>query len=207
MPRPRSLTLDDIARAALTVIDRDGLDALAMRAVAAELGMGTMSLYRYVADRSQLEALVVDLVLGEVDITPPRRAAWTKQVTVLLERVRAAVGGHPAVVPLTMIHRHTSANSLRWTESILGVLAAAGFTGQHRVVALRSLLSYLIGSIQLDYLGPLSGTGTAVMADQPDFPLLAETASHGRRLSSADEFGRGLAALLRGLEPGRKQAE
>jgi hypothetical protein len=37
--------------AALTVIDRDGLDALSMRAVAAELDVGTMSLYRYIIDR------------------------------------------------------------------------------------------------------------------------------------------------------------
>jgi hypothetical protein len=36
---------------ALTVIDRDGLDALSMRAVAAELDIGTMSLYRYIIDR------------------------------------------------------------------------------------------------------------------------------------------------------------
>ncbi|MET0134337.1 MAG: TetR/AcrR family transcriptional regulator C-terminal domain-containing protein [Kibdelosporangium sp.] len=205
MPRPRSLTHDDIARAALAVIDRAGLEALAMRAVASELGMGTMSLYRYVIDRAQLEALVVDLVLGEVNIVPPRRAAWTKQATVLVERVRDAVGRHPAVIPLTVTHRHSSVNSLRWTESMLEVLTAAGFTGKNRVVALRSLLGYLIGAIQLDHHGPLSGAATVVLAEQPDFPLLAETATHARRLGSGEEFGRGLAALLQGLEEGRNR--
>lgn len=199
MPRPRSLTNEDIAKAALAVIDRDGLAALAMRAVAAELGTGTMSLYRYVSDRAQLEALVVDLVLAEVDMTPPRRMSWQKQLAVLAERVRAAVGAHPEVVSLTMIHRQSSVNSLRWGEAMLGVLTAAGFAGQQRVIALRSVLSYVIGSIQLDYLGPLKGAGTQVIATQEEFPLLAETAQRARKVSADEEFRRGLDALLRGL--------
>src|SRR5476651_2571201 len=51
MPRHRSLTDTDVAVAALAVIDRGGLDAFTMRAVAAELGMATMSIYRYVSNR------------------------------------------------------------------------------------------------------------------------------------------------------------
>jgi AcrR family transcriptional regulator len=199
MPRPRSLTNDDIARAALAVIDRDGLAALAMRAVAVELGMGTMSLYRYISDRAQLEALVVDLVLAEVDFVPPKRASWQKRLAVLAERVRAAIGAHPEVVSLTMVHRQSSVNSLRWGEAMLGVLTAAGFAGQDRAIALRSLLSYVIGAIQLDYLGPLKGAGTQTIATQEDFPLLAETAQGARKIQPDEEFRRGLGVLLKGL--------
>src|SRR5262249_61745631 len=50
MPRRRSLTTAAIAAAALVVIDRDGTAGLFMRVVAAELHVGTMSLYRYVSD-------------------------------------------------------------------------------------------------------------------------------------------------------------
>jgi AcrR family transcriptional regulator len=64
VPRPRSLTPDQLAVAALAVIDRDGLAGLTMRAVATQLGVSTMGLYRYVRDRRELEALVVELVLG-----------------------------------------------------------------------------------------------------------------------------------------------
>lgn len=203
MPRPKSLTREAVAAAALVVIDRDGLAALSMRAVAAELGMATMSLYRYVADRAELEELVVDLVLAGIDLAPPRRAGWAGQVAALVERARAAIAAHPQVVPLTMAHRHTSANLLRWTEAVLGVLAAAGFTGPRRVVALRCLVAHLVGSLQLEHLGPLSGPGTAAMARLPaeEFPLLAETARHATRVPADEEFRRGLAAVLRGLQP------
>lgn len=202
MPRPRSLTPEAIAAAALAVIDRGGLPALSMRTVAAELGMKPMSLYRYVSDRAELERLIVDLLLGTVDVEPPR-APWAQQVAELAARVREAVGAHPEAVPLTMTRRHASPNLMRWAESVLGVLTDAGFSGRQRVVALRSLLAYLVGSIQLEHLGPLSGPGTAVLAALPqdEHPLLRETAGSAGGIPADEEFRLGLEVWLRGLIP------
>jgi AcrR family transcriptional regulator len=201
MARPRSLTRAGIARAALAGIDRDGLAALSMRAVAAELGMGTMSLYRYVEDREQLERLVVDLVLSDLDLALPVRAPWSERVTLLVERLRTAVGAHPSVVPLLVGYRHVSPSSFRWAEAVLGVLTDAGFAGERRVIAFRGLLSYVIGSLQYQQLGSLSGPGTAALAELPDaeYPLLAETARHARHITPDEEFDRGLAIVLRGI--------
>jgi AcrR family transcriptional regulator len=201
MPRPRSLSADQLASAALAVIDRAGLAALTMRAVASELGMSTMGLYRYVHDREELEGLVVELVLGGVDSTPPPGAAWRERVEIMVGRMRAAVGAHPAVLPLTLTHRHSSPGILRWSETVLGILTEAGIDGRRRVVALRGLLAYVIGAIQLEHLGPLSGLGTAALAELPDarFPHLAETARHARRVGPDEEFAEGLDVLLRGL--------
>ncbi|GHJ12712.1 MULTISPECIES: TetR/AcrR family transcriptional regulator [unclassified Micromonospora] len=62
---------EQLADAALAVLDRDGLAGLTMRAVGAQLGTSTMGLYRYVADRDELESLVVERVLDRVDTRPP----------------------------------------------------------------------------------------------------------------------------------------
>lgn len=201
MPRPRSLTPAQLAAAALAVVDRDGLAGLTMRAVGKELGTSTMALYRYVADREELEGLVVELVLDGVDSTPPAELSWPERLRVLVERVRAAIGAHPAVVPLFPAHRHRSPGVLRWSEAVLGVLTEAGFDGTRRVIALRGLLSYVIGAIQLEHLGPLSGSGTLTMAQLPrtEFPLMAETAQAARQVGPDEEFGGGLDVLLRGL--------
>jgi AcrR family transcriptional regulator len=202
MPRPRSLSQTDLAAAALAVIDRDGLAGMSMRSVAHQLRMGTMSLYRYVTDRGQLEGLVVELVLAGVDTTVPSDGSWQQRITVLVERVRDAVGAHPEMVPLTVRHRHASAALARWSEAVLAVLTEAGCAGPRRVIALRSLISYVIGAIQLEHLGPLSGAGTVVLADLPDdrFPLLAETARGAGGITPADEFRGGLDVLLAGLD-------
>ncbi|MDQ0377340.1 TetR/AcrR family transcriptional regulator [Amycolatopsis thermophila] len=200
MPRPRSLTTDQIAAAALAVLDRDGLDALSMRTVAKELGVGTMSLYRYVSDRDQLEGLVVDLVLRAIDLSVPIGSAG-ERLTALADRVRTAVSHHPAVVPLLLIHRHRAPSSTRWGEAMLTVLTEAGITGEQRVIAFRAILGYVFGALQVEHFGALSGPGTAALAELPreEFPVLSETAAQARSIPPEVEFRRGFDLLLRGL--------
>ncbi|MFF9351902.1 TetR/AcrR family transcriptional regulator [Streptomyces sp. NPDC014734] len=203
MPRPRSLTPDRLASAALAVIDREGIAALSMRAVAHELGVSTMALYRYVRDRDELEGLVVELVLGAVDTEPPTSdAPWTERITTMVVRLRDAVAAHPAVLTLTIAHRHRSPGVLRWSETVLGILAEAGYGGERRVIALRCLVSYVNGAIQLEHLGPLSGDGTIALTELPPsgFPYMTETAECARSVGADREFLGGLAVVLRGLE-------
>ncbi len=179
------------------VLDRDGLDALTMRAVATELGMATMSLYRYVTDKDELETLVVDHVLSGVDPAVPP-GDWRERITELVSRMRAEVLAHPAAVPLLVRHRHAVPSSLALIEAALAILTEAGFTGEPRVIAQRTIVAYLFGMLQNEHYGPLSGGGTAVMAAQERFPLLAETAAQARQVDA--EFHKGLEVVLRGLE-------
>jgi AcrR family transcriptional regulator len=202
MPRPRSLTPADIAAAALQVIDRDGLAALSMRTVATELGTGTMSLYRYVRDREALERLVVDQVLATVETDLAPRTPWNQQIAHLAERMRNAVGAHPSIVPLLMLHRHASHEVKRYAEAFLKALTEGGFAGEQRVIALRTLVSYLNGALQAQHLGPLDGPGTDAMAQLPGnaYPLLSATARAAQRLGPDKEFRSGIAIVLHGLE-------
>lgn len=205
MPRPRSLTPVLLAQAALAVIERDGPSGLSMRAVADELGMGAMSLYRYVQGREQLEALVVDLVLdparGGPDLDVSRARSWIDKATELAVRAYAVATAHPAVAPLLLARRHASIHSLRWGEALLGVLAEAGFAGERRAIAFRAIVAYVFGAVQLQQLGPLGGKGTAAIAalSREDFPLLAETARSARKIAADAEFLSGFKLLLRGI--------
>jgi AcrR family transcriptional regulator len=73
-PKP-GLTLERIVEAAVAVADAEGLTALSMRRVAAHLGVGTMSLYRYVPGKAELLDLMLDYVAWPVDDEPPREGA------------------------------------------------------------------------------------------------------------------------------------
>ncbi|WP_330250475.1 TetR/AcrR family transcriptional regulator C-terminal domain-containing protein [Nocardia sp. NBC_00565] len=203
MPRPRSLTGPAIAAAALAVLDRDGLSGLTMRAVAKELRIATMGLYRYVADRHELEVLVVDHLLATVDLSPPTDPDWRDRAASLLERMRAAVSAHPATVPLVVRHRQTAPTSLRWIEAMLTVLTDAGFTGVGRVLAQRTLMAFLLGHLQNEHYGPLSGPGTTAMTQlaPADYPRLTETATEAQKIDPATEFRLGIEIVLRGLAP------
>jgi AcrR family transcriptional regulator len=198
VPRPRSLTTERLATATLAVIDRDGLDALTMRSVAKELGMATMSLYRYVTDKDELEVLVVDHVLSGVDLAVPP-GDWRDRITEMLSRIREAVVTHPATVPLLLRHRHAVPASLTQIEAMLAILADAGFAGERRVIAQRTIVAYFFGMLQNEHYGALTGAGTAAMAAQERFPLLAETAAVAGKIAGDAEFHTGLEIVLRGL--------
>ncbi|MGX1562806.1 TetR/AcrR family transcriptional regulator C-terminal domain-containing protein [Streptomyces sp. NPDC055506] len=130
--------------------------------------MSTMGLYRYVHVREELERLVVELVLNAVNAeAPDPDASWWERIEVVARRLRDTVGAHPAVVPLTITHRHHSLGVLRWSETVTAILTEAGIEGDRRVVALRGLLGYIIGAIQLEHLGPLSGPGTTAITELP----------------------------------------
>jgi AcrR family transcriptional regulator len=64
--RRPSLALEEIVAAGVRVADRKGIDALSMRQVAAELEVGTMSLYTYIATKAELVELMVDHVSSEL---------------------------------------------------------------------------------------------------------------------------------------------
>lgn len=202
MPRPRSLTTDAIAAAALAVLDRDGRDSLSMRNVARELDMSPMALYRYVTDRDELEQLIVEAVLAPVRVDVPDSAHWAERVVVLVGRVRDAAGAHPEAVPYVLAWRHSSHRTVRWIETMLGTLTDAGFTGTELVIAQRTIVHYLIGAIQAAHRGSLTGAGTDAMTQLPrdEFPHLSHTARMARDIGPDDEFRRGLNIVLEGLK-------
>jgi AcrR family transcriptional regulator len=70
--RKQRLAVDDVVDAAVKVADRDGLDALTMRLLATELGIGAMSVYTYVPGRKELLALMADQVFRRRTLPPMR---------------------------------------------------------------------------------------------------------------------------------------
>ena len=83
-----------IAAAAVAVADERGLDAATMRAVAASLGAGPASLYRYVAGRDELVSLMADAVNGELRVPGPT-GDWRADVRALAAEIRRMYTRHP----------------------------------------------------------------------------------------------------------------
>jgi AcrR family transcriptional regulator len=100
--RKPKLSRDDLAQAAVTILDDEGLDALSMRRLATELDVGTMTLYHYVETKDEVLALALDTVMGETLVPPdqPFPTEWRDAMVMTAMRSRDCLQRHPWMLDL-----------------------------------------------------------------------------------------------------------
>jgi AcrR family transcriptional regulator len=141
----RPLTRDRILRAALRLIDRDGLDALSMRKLGATLGVEGMALYRHVGNKERLLAGVAELLLEDLDIPPAGSASWVDAWHAIARSYRRLARSHPGAFPLLALSPLTTAARFERAQAPVGILRDAGFSEAGAQRAFRTLLSYADG--------------------------------------------------------------
>jgi AcrR family transcriptional regulator len=93
-PRPR-LTVREIARAAIAVVDGKGLSALSMRRLADDLGVTAMSLYTYVPGKAELLDVMLDTVYGETARPEDVPGGWRERLRLIARENWALYHRHP----------------------------------------------------------------------------------------------------------------
>ncbi len=93
-PRPAS-SVDDVVEAAIVLADRDGLEAVSMRAVAGALGVATMSVYTYVPGKAELVDLMVDAVHAGTPRPPWGQRSWQERARAVADSNYVMVRQHP----------------------------------------------------------------------------------------------------------------
>jgi AcrR family transcriptional regulator len=130
-PAKPPLSREAVVAAGLDVLRRAGIDAVTMRAVAAELDTGPASLYVYVANRDELLDQMFDAVAAKVDLGPaPDPAHWREQLEALLTRVRDAMDRHPGIARVPLANIPTGPGAMRVAERLLAILRAGGVDDQ-----------------------------------------------------------------------------
>jgi AcrR family transcriptional regulator len=142
-PRP-GLSPDAIVDAAVRIADAEGLEAVSMARVAAELGFTTMSLYRYVASKDELLQLMFDAsALGaerlaiEGDDWRSRLRAWAMIQREVLDR-------HPWITQMPMAAPPAAPNSLHFVERGLQTMDGTGLADSDKLRIIGLLSSYTL---------------------------------------------------------------
>ncbi|MFA1543655.1 TetR/AcrR family transcriptional regulator [Actinomadura monticuli] len=120
-PRP-AYSRAQITEAAIRIADADGLEAASMRRIAADLGTGAMSLYRYVPSRDDLLDLMIDHVLLEADIPAHPSGDWRADLTLIAESTRRMWLRHPWLAGQQRPRAAFGPNRLRLLEFAFGAL-------------------------------------------------------------------------------------
>jgi AcrR family transcriptional regulator len=211
-PKP-GLTLGRIVDAAITLADRDGVDALSMRRVAAELGVGTMSLYRYVPGKAELLALMLDRV-NAPDVTAPAGRPWRAALADVARGAYRLYLAHPWLLQVNWARPVLGPNSVAGMEVYMRDLDGLGLTGQERVAVVLMVDAYVVGQarnrIHHDAVTVQSGLSDEEFWRQ-QYPFLSKAMRSGRYPAMAaldddafgmgwdDNFEFGLARILDGM--------
>lgn len=200
--RAAQLSLDLIVETAQRVVAEEGYDAVSMRRLARELGVGAMTLYGYVRTKEELLEALANRVLVAVE-PPPGDAPWQEQVAVVMRSVRAAFLDHPELLPIVGAQRVEGIGAYRGAETLFGALRAAGLEDQHVVQAFDTLVSFTVGFVQrevgLDRTAgdPMPGLRTL---PRDEFPHVISLAGHLVTRDTESGFEAGLRLLVTGIE-------
>jgi AcrR family transcriptional regulator len=130
-PKPR-LTLEAIIDQAVAVADAEGLDALSMRRVASDLGVGTMSLYRYLPGKEELLDLMLERV-GALDEGADLGDDWREAMRAMGTGLWQLYTQHPWLPLVDQTRPLLGPNALRGFDLAVGSLSATGLSDQEKV--------------------------------------------------------------------------
>lgn len=205
--RRRPLDRDAIERAALELIEKEGLEELSMRRLGKKLGVEAMSLYHHFPSKAHLlDALLDGLVqaLPEPDTSRP----WREQVRAVCFSFRALATKHPRFAPFLILHRMNTRVTLAWLERVVKLFADGGFGPEEGARAFRTVSYFLIGAILDETSGYAKGPSAADAVPEAEQRAIAPTvASFGPYFAREHwdaTFERGFEALLDELERRRK---
>lgn len=200
-------TTDEIAAAALKIVDTAGLNALSMRSLAAALGTGPMTVYNYVPDKAGLEELVVAAVVAEVQV-PPATDDWREDLTAATTAIWRSIRAHPAAIPLVLTRRMSSSTGFAVADALVAALGRAGLPDRDRLAAFHAVLGFVTGAAQAELAGPLTRRDGDRASDAAarigslagqTYPHIEALSRVARETSVEDDFDRGLQMLIDGI--------
>lgn len=217
--RPK-LSREQIAQAALAIADSEGFAEVSMRRVAAELDVGTMTLYYYVRTKDELLSLMDDALMGEV-VLPPERLprGWRAALTAIARISRDVFVRHPWAL-ISMQGARGGPNGMRHLEQSLAAVADAPLDVRGKFALLAMVDDYVFGHVLRSteaWTHPMDHktltTLTQFFEEQlatGEYPNLAAVLGGddiigvfmkiAQWMSGDERFEAGLAALLDGME-------
>ena len=206
-------------RAALEIVDGEGLAALSMRRLGAGLGVDPMAIYYHLPNKAALYDAIVEAVMAEVGVSAETRAGESararpdasaetplEQLRRMARSYRDALMAHPNALPVVASRPVRTPASLRPIEGMLAVIASMGFSPRESIAMVdvcghyimgwaQTYAAHLLGSEIHDH-GPLD-TAALPEAEFPNLHRVLKEVPEGNPF--AVEFEMGLDALLRGF--------
>lgn len=144
--RPK-LTREAIVRAAIGIADAEGIEAVSIRRIAAELGARAMSLYTHIERKEDLLDLMADEVNAEVLVEGELPADWREAISAVVRHTRDGIRRHPWLVDLVAGRPQVGPNGLRHGEQSLAALSGLPIAPEWKWRIIAAVDDYALGFV------------------------------------------------------------
>jgi AcrR family transcriptional regulator len=198
---------------ALEFVDVNGLAALSMHKLGAELGVQGMSLYSHVANKDALLDGIVEVMTAEAEM-PAEDTGCPDALRHLAREIRGTILRHPAAASLLVSRPVMSTRRLEHIDAYLTLLTRAGFAEDRVIEVLRTVSGYphgftLVeacfavcgqrGPVPDDELSRIRRVTEMVPRDAPDHLLRLAMMFCGQ-CDMDQQFNLGVELMIRGIE-------
>jgi AcrR family transcriptional regulator len=201
-----SLSRAQILAAALDIARTEGMEALTIRRLAADLGASRMALYRHVADKDALVDLVMNAI-AEHDVVPPgiEDGPWARRLRLLAAGMRRELTAYPGMVDVLMTRANHGPGALHLVETILRILADAGLDERQAARHYLVFIDLVLGRLHRERHGdPVAEHRTASLLaladDTTGLPRLHAAQHHLRAVTAEQIFELEMEMLIHAIE-------
>ena len=194
------LTHQKIRRAALALIDAEGLDAFSTRKLGARLDCEAMAIYWYYPSKDALLDAVVDELMSQVGRVKTAPSDWVEALREIARAYRGLAREHPNAFPLVATRRFTTESTYEFLERLFELAHRQGVDDRTTARYFRAVSAYCSGIA----LNELAGRRTPSDAKaRARFPRLGAVSRWLEPRHFDDLFEFGLDVLLRSLSAAR----
>ncbi|GHE16185.1 TetR family transcriptional regulator [Streptomyces alanosinicus] len=200
-----------IVAAAIEFADENGLGALSMARVAERLEFATMSLYRHVSSKDELQSLMVDMAYGSPPEIGSGDGDWRAGLEQWARAFLTVFREHPWMLQIPVGGPPLEPGQLSWLERGLRTLGRTGLTPDEKLSAMLLMVGFVRNNAQLSTGLASQGKSEAELmanygramdkfVDAESFPAVRELIDAGTFEATTDDFGFGLQRVLDGIE-------
>lgn len=185
-----SISREQVVDTALRMLRTHGYEQITIRALANEMGVAPMSLYRHIRDKDDILDEVVERLLARLWRPRSDGADWKEWIAEAADRLHRFLVGQPAALHVFLDHPVVSRSNVARMQAMIEVLRRELQDEEAALRAYGAIQTYTIGFAALE-----AARAGWIPPDGEEDPLARQLASY----ATPRQFGVGLGYLLAGI--------
>lgn len=204
-----TLNRDSVMDTALEIADRDGLDAVTIRAIARQLGVTPMALYTYFSDKNALYEGMRERAVVRANIMSPAGRSWQSKLEEVSRGIFRIMREHPYWIPLFTRDNGPPHSILGIVDELLTLMVQDGFLIEEALCAYGCAVTLAVGSVLFEEVMTIRGDIIVkrltvlkeIVTHQPGrYDSLTSVVARVDRWRFDEIFEFGLKSLIAGLQ-------